>query len=107
MSNIIQIDDLASILMRKRGNMNIRAAALEIGISPTTLLKIERGATPSMRTLRKLEQWLLGRTGYALLDLESPEAQARQEVRFSKHLAKQICEAAEKFRAVEARGHSS
>ena len=32
--------------------MHLRAAA-EIGISPTTLVKIERGGEPSMPTLRK------------------------------------------------------
>ena len=46
------MEGLPSRLRNRRGNMHLRAAA-GIGISPTTLVKIERGGEPSMPTLRK------------------------------------------------------
>ena len=40
-------EGLPSRVRDRRGNMHVRAAASETGISPTTLLKIERGGLPS------------------------------------------------------------
>lgn len=51
-------DDLARLLIRKRGSMGIRAAAMEIGISPTTLSRIERGHIPDVATLNKVCEWI-------------------------------------------------
>ena len=48
----MKTEGLPSRLRVRRGNMHVRAAAAEIGISPTTLLKIECGGVPSMRTPR-------------------------------------------------------
>ena len=39
-------------------NMNRRAMAREIGISPTTVCKIASGSIPDMITLRKITTWL-------------------------------------------------
>ena len=36
----------------------MRAAAKEIGISPTTLSRIERGHVPDIRTLKKVCAWI-------------------------------------------------
>ncbi len=38
--------------------MGVRATASEIGISPTTLSRIERGHVPDMATLEKVCDWL-------------------------------------------------
>lgn len=38
--------------------MGVRAAAAEIGISPTTLSRIERGHVPDVSTLDKVCLWL-------------------------------------------------
>ncbi len=54
----MKIDDLAGLVQRKKGNMGVRAAAAEIGISPTTLSRIERGHIPDMGTLEKICVWL-------------------------------------------------
>ena len=54
----MDINDLAPLVLRKRGNMGVRAAAKEIGISPTTLTRIEKGNIPDVKTLDKLCKWL-------------------------------------------------
>ena len=54
----MNVDDLAHHVLRTRGSMGIRAAANEIGISPTTLSRIERGHIPDMKTLDKICQWV-------------------------------------------------
>ena len=42
----MNINELAPLVLRRRGNMGVRAAAKEIGISPTTLTRIEKGHVP-------------------------------------------------------------
>ena len=54
----MDIDKLAQFVVRTRGSMGIRAAAKEIGISPTTLSRIERGHVPDLRTLDKVCEWV-------------------------------------------------
>lgn len=54
----MKIEELAGLILKKRGSMGIRAAAAEIGISPTTLSRVENGHIPDMQTLTKLCAWL-------------------------------------------------
>lgn len=54
----MQLDDLGRLVLNKRGSMGIRAAAREIGISPTTLSKIEKGHIPDQVTLKKVCDWI-------------------------------------------------
>ncbi|MCC6712190.1 MAG: helix-turn-helix transcriptional regulator, partial [Candidatus Dadabacteria bacterium] len=57
MSNIgLQI--LSRKLLRKRGDRGIREVAKEIGISPSTLSRIERGHLPDIETFGKVCKWL-------------------------------------------------
>ncbi len=49
---------LGQKVAQKRGSMGIRAAAHEIGTSPATLSRIERGHLPDSRTLGKVCAWL-------------------------------------------------
>ena len=49
---------LSELVIAFRGNQGLRAAAREIGISPTTLTRIERGGEPDVPTLQKLCDWL-------------------------------------------------
>ena len=58
MGGRMKIEDLAPMVLRRRGNMGVRAAAAEIGISPTTLTRIEKGHVPDVGTLDKLSSWL-------------------------------------------------
>ena len=54
----MEIGDLGHLLAKRRGNMGVRAAAKEIGISPTTLSRIENGHVPDIGTLEKVCAWL-------------------------------------------------
>jgi len=54
----MDINDLAPLVLRKRGNMGVRAAAKEIGVSPTTLTRVEKGNIPDVKTLDKICKWL-------------------------------------------------
>ena len=54
----MDIENLVTMVLRRRGNMGVRAAAKEIGISPTTLTRIEKGNIPDVGTLEKLCAWL-------------------------------------------------
>lgn len=54
----MEIDDLARLLAAKRGSMGVRAAAREIGISPTTLSRVENGHVPDVETINKVCSWI-------------------------------------------------
>jgi len=54
----MKINELGPLVLRHRGNMGVRAAAKEIGISPTTLSRIEKGHVPDVSTLQKVCDWL-------------------------------------------------
>ena len=54
----MKINDLGEVLKRTRGSMGVRAAAKEIGISPTTLSKVEKGHIPDQTTLKKICDWI-------------------------------------------------
>lgn len=54
----MKMDELARLTLRRRGSMGIRAAAGEIGISPTTLSRIERGHVPDLKTLNRVCDWI-------------------------------------------------
>lgn len=42
----------------QRPRLGLRAAAKEIGISPATLSRIERGDTPDWKTVKIIWSWL-------------------------------------------------
>jgi transcriptional regulator with XRE-family HTH domain len=54
----MKIEELAGLVQKRKGSMGVRATAAEIGISPTTLSRIERGHLPDMGTLNKVCKWL-------------------------------------------------
>jgi transcriptional regulator with XRE-family HTH domain len=54
----MDIGELGNLLARRRGNMGVRAAAREIGISPSTLSRIEKGHVPDVSTLEKVCDWI-------------------------------------------------
>jgi len=45
-------------LVEKRGNQGIRKIAKEIGVSPATLSRVERGHLPDLETFGKICKWL-------------------------------------------------
>jgi transcriptional regulator with XRE-family HTH domain len=52
------MENLGPLVLKRRGGMGVRAAAAEIGISPTTLTRIEKGNIPDAGTLNKVCEWL-------------------------------------------------
>jgi len=106
---MMEIDDLAPLVLRKRGNMGVRAAAREIGISPTTLTRIEKGDLPDTATLKKVCEWLGEEparfTGIGALQIAFKNKKAVPK-KTAQTLAKLIENAAEQFaKHIETEGH--
>ena len=51
-------EKFGQLVLRKRGSMGVRAAAKEIGTSPATLSRVERGHVADMETMNKIFGWL-------------------------------------------------
>ncbi|MEM8976203.1 MAG: helix-turn-helix transcriptional regulator [Pseudomonadota bacterium] len=105
----MNIKELAPLVLRRRGNMGVRAAAQEIGISPTTLTRIEKGHVPDVATLDKLSAWLGEEatkfTGIGDLQIAFKNRKAVPP-QTAHALAELITKAAQQFEEeVEARGH--
>jgi transcriptional regulator with XRE-family HTH domain len=49
---------LGAMLRDRRGGRGIREVALEIGISPATLTRVEGGRLPDIETFQKICSWL-------------------------------------------------
>ena len=55
---MITLESLGRLVAKKRGEKGIRAAAKEIGISPSTLSRVENGHLPDLENYRKICVWL-------------------------------------------------
>lgn len=53
-------ETLALLVLQKRGGIGVRAAARVIGISPSSLTRIEKGRAADVETIRKVCVWLEG-----------------------------------------------
>ena len=49
---------LGNLLRERRGGRGVRDVAIEIGVSPATLSRVESGKLPDLLTFRKLCTWL-------------------------------------------------
>lgn len=54
----LNIQILATRLREKGADQGVRAVAKEIGISPATLSRVQRGYLPDLETFRKICDWL-------------------------------------------------
>ena len=54
----ITLQNLGTIVRRKRGNQGLRATAAEIGTSAPTRSRIESGKMPDLQTFGKICRWL-------------------------------------------------
>jgi transcriptional regulator with XRE-family HTH domain len=54
----ISLEVLGRLAAEKRGDTGVRVTAKEIGISPATLSRVERGYLPDLETFRKICGWL-------------------------------------------------
>lgn len=52
------LESLGRLVAKKRGEQGIRAAAKEVGISPSTLSRVENGHLPDLENYRKICAWL-------------------------------------------------
>lgn len=49
---------LGKLALDRRGQRGIREVAGEVGVSPATLSRVERGKMPDLETFRKICKWL-------------------------------------------------
>src|SRR5258708_1265898 len=54
----LTMNSLGRKLVERRGNSGIRQIAKEIGVSPATLSRVERGYLPDLETFSKICKWL-------------------------------------------------
>lgn len=54
----ITLQSLGRKLLEKRSGRGIREVAAEIGVSPATLSRVERGNLPDLETFGKICRWL-------------------------------------------------
>ena len=54
----LNLQDFANKIVKKRGEAGIRTTAAEIGISSSTLSRIERGYLPDLETFTAVCEWL-------------------------------------------------
>lgn len=52
------LDTLGSLIIEKRAELGVRAAAKEIGISASTLSRVENGYLPDLNNFRLICRWL-------------------------------------------------
>lgn len=55
---MMTLESLGRLVAKKRGEQGIRAAAKEVGISPSTLSRVENGHLPDLENYRKICAWL-------------------------------------------------
>jgi transcriptional regulator with XRE-family HTH domain len=83
----ITIQTLGRKLVEARGPRGIREAAKEIGISPATLSRVERGNLPDLETFGKICKWLKIDPGHVLGVTQSPAERPTIAVQFRKDQA--------------------
>lgn len=54
----VTMQNLGTIVRKKRGSQGLRAAAADIGTSAPTLSRIESGKMPDLQTFGKICRWL-------------------------------------------------
>lgn len=85
--NTIKILDLAERLKQQRLGKGVREVAKEVGISPSTLSRVENGKIPDLETFGKLCSWL-GDDPSIYLGLQAVnEGIAKAQVHFKKESA--------------------
>lgn len=54
----LTIDDFGRLIAAKRDGRGVRAAAVDVGVSPATLSRVENGHMPDLVTFAKICRWL-------------------------------------------------
>lgn len=80
----LSLEELGRLVAQKRGSRGVRAAALDVNISPATLSRVENGHVPDLVTFAKICRWL-ERDPREFLGFESaPAGQGGVSVHFRK-----------------------
>ena len=80
----LTLETLGRLAAEKRGDVGVRAAAKEIGISPATLSRVERGYLPDLDTFGKICKWLNVDPGEVLGVTPAAPSTPRVAVHFKK-----------------------
>src|SRR5436190_22657889 len=80
----LTLEMLGRLAAEKRGDVGVRAAAKDIGISPATLSRVERGYLPDLETFGKICKWLGVDPGQVLGVTANPLSTPRVAVHFKK-----------------------
>jgi transcriptional regulator with XRE-family HTH domain len=54
----LSVHSLGCLALERRGQRGIREVATEVGVSPATLSRVERGKMPDLETFGKICKWL-------------------------------------------------
>jgi transcriptional regulator with XRE-family HTH domain len=54
----LSIDEFSRLVAAKRGERGVRAAAMDAGVSPATLSRVENRHMPDLETFAKLCKWI-------------------------------------------------
>jgi transcriptional regulator with XRE-family HTH domain len=81
----LSIDEFSRLVAAKRGARGVRAAAMDVGVSPATLSRVENRNMPDLETFAKLCKWI-DRDPREFLGMEvsEPNAQPNAVVHFRK-----------------------
>ena len=55
---MMTLESLGRLIVKKRGDQGIRAVAKEVGVSASTLSRVEHGHLPDLENYRKICTWL-------------------------------------------------
>jgi transcriptional regulator with XRE-family HTH domain len=81
----LSIDEFSRLVAARRGERGIRAAALDAGVSPATLSRVENKHMPDLETFAKLCKWIERDPREFLgFDLSEPNQQPNAVVHFRK-----------------------
>jgi len=83
----LTLQSLGRKLVEKRADRGIREVAAEIGVSPATLSRVERGHMPDLETFSKICRWLAVDPGEVLGVSASPSDRPQIGVHFRKDQA--------------------
>ncbi len=95
MSSSLDTKKFSSMIKSKRGKKGLRALANDIGISASTLSRVEQGNLPDIDTYLKLCQWLEVSSEYFNINAieDNPQAGVIAHLRADKTLPANTAEA--------------
>ncbi len=87
------LENLGRRVLERRGDLGVRAAAKDIGISHATLSRVERGFHPDLATLQKIAAWLGEEMPAApAMEMALPQVHFRRQREISASAAQSIAQ---------------